>query len=76
MKLSGIVASAVALAGAFALHTDVFTYVDHWPSGSGDETATAVVVPENVDGTTLLFSVYQEPGEVCWVDDVEIVRVD
>ena len=38
--------------------------------------ATAVVVPENVDQLVLLFQVVQNPGERCWVDDAEIVRVE
>ena len=38
--------------------------------------ATAVVVPENVDQLVLLFQVVQNPGERCWADDAEIVRVE
>ena len=38
--------------------------------------ATVVTTPENVDRLVLLFGVCQEPGDACWVDDVEIVRVD
>ena len=35
-----------------------------------------VTVPENVDKLILVFNVNQEPGERCWVDDAEIVRVE
>lgn len=34
-----------------------------------------VTVPENVDKLVLMFNVNQEPGDRCWVDDAEIVRV-
>ena len=30
---------------------DPFVYSDHWPSGTGDETATEVVVPDNTSAT-------------------------
>ena len=46
IKMRGTV-FAVALTIAGSLLATSFTYVDHWPSGSGDETATEVVVPDN-----------------------------
>lgn len=47
------------------------------PDEKGWRTGRAIVtVPENVDSLALLFNVYQEPGEICWVDDAEIVRID
>ena len=36
---------------ALCAYADSFTYVDHWPSGTGDETATDVVVPDNTPAT-------------------------
>ena len=43
---------AVAIAAAaLCASADTFTYVDHWPSGTGDETATEVVVPDNTPAT-------------------------
>ena len=38
-------------AAALCASADSFTYVDHWPSGTGDETATEVVVPDNTTAT-------------------------
>ena len=47
------------------------------PDERGWRTGRAVVtVPENVETLVLLFNVNQEVGEVCWVDDAEIVRVE
>ena len=36
---------------ALCAYADPFTYVDHWPSGTGDETATEVIVPDNTPAT-------------------------
>ena len=47
------------------------------PDERGWRTGRAVVtVPENVDKLIFQFNVNQEPGERCWVDDAEIVRVE
>ena len=47
------------------------------PDARGWRTGRAVAtVPENVDKLVLQFNVNQDPGEKCWVDDAEIVRVE
>ena len=47
------------------------------PDARGWRAGRAVAtVPENVDKLVLQFNVNQDPGEKCWVDDAEIVRVE
>ena len=48
-----VVASLALFSFSACAFADTFTYIDHWPSGDGDETATDVVVP---DGTTATIS--------------------
>ena len=54
---------------ALCAYADPFTYVDHWPSGDGDETATEVIVP---DGTTATISTSEDVERVARLTSISI----
>ena len=60
-RLSSVLAAILASAAANAVLADSFTYIDHWPSGTGDETATEVLVP---DGTTATIATADDVSRV------------
>ena len=47
-KLCGVFLLGGIWLPALSLKAETFTYVDHWPSGTGSETATEVIVPDGV----------------------------
>ena len=65
-RLFVMVATMVAGALAFA---DPFVYVDHWPSGSGDETATEVLIP---DGTTAPIATAEDVARVARLTSISL----